>query len=184
MDEKIKQTAAGFVLAEFLRAAGDAENDMIFDAVGKAAEYHEEKPPLLTEQVHEADDIRRLIAHLGELLIERHSLVPEVDRSFEQFVEDQDPLQPSTKDFARLKKVVLQFEKWKRDQVNPTDAFAGIVDVISVAFLATRRAQLNTPNKPVKGKEAVELFANAWVEGFGHGVLFQKLGGTRQGEDK
>ncbi len=99
----------------------------------------------------------------------------------EDFMHGQFPFRPSTKDWQRLQSVVAQMETMKAAGVPAAQAYADIVDVPSVAYLAANRAGMNAPE--VKGVDAawvVEWMANAWVEGFAYGVLFEREGGHQE----
>lgn len=112
----------------------------------------------------------------------RSRTAPSSSGDFEEFVVGQFPFRPHHPDFERLKEVVKQFEAWKADGVAPETAYASIGDIYSISYLAVQRAGMNAVDR-ASAQEILDLMANAWVEGFGHGVVFQQLGGRQLTDD-
>ncbi|HYJ33790.1 MAG TPA: hypothetical protein VE326_11275 [Candidatus Binatia bacterium] len=105
------------------------------------------------------------------------------DNDFERHLAEQFPFRPSHPDFQRLQEVVKQVEAWKADRVDPEAAYASIADLISVTYMGVQRAGMNLPPASASRKQVTNYMANAWVEGFLYGVLFQQLGGRQVTDD-
>jgi len=99
---------------------------------------------------------------------------------FEKFLREQLPFRPQHPDFERMAEVTAQMEAWKAAGIPPEEAFAKIVDVYSLSYMGVQRAGLNTPDSFASRRAMVIHVADAWTEGFGYGVLFERAGGHRE----
>lgn len=106
---------------------------------------------------------------------------------FEKFVTQQFPFRPSGPDWERLREVVEQVEEWKRQGVEAMKPYEDLMDVYAASYLAVQRAGSNMPYIPpgfrVLADKVMQFGANAWLEGFLFGVLFQQYGGTQTEEE-
>lgn len=88
-------------------------------------------------------------------------------------------IRPTHADFQRLVDIVNWIEDQKLRGRTPGEVYSELMNMHSVAYMATNRCALDLPlGKHVfSAREVLEHSADEWMEGFMFGMEFQKRGG-------